>query len=100
MRLPAARPRSRAASAARSAPGRRPGLEPPLAQNRIVLCWTPQLGIHPGCYKSHRPIATRPQFEKILSYIRIAKDEGARCVLGGRARPDLGAGMFIEPTIF
>jgi aldehyde dehydrogenase (NAD+) len=46
------------------------------------------------------PIATRPQFEKILSYIEIAKGEGAVCVLGGRSRPDLGAGMFIEPTIF
>jgi acyl-CoA reductase-like NAD-dependent aldehyde dehydrogenase len=46
------------------------------------------------------PIATRPQFEKILSYIQIAKDEGAKCVLGGRSRPDLGAGQFIEPTIF
>jgi aldehyde dehydrogenase (NAD+) len=46
------------------------------------------------------PIATRPQFEKIIDYIRIAKEEGARCVLGGKARPDLGAGMFIEPTIF
>jgi acyl-CoA reductase-like NAD-dependent aldehyde dehydrogenase len=46
------------------------------------------------------PIATRPQFEKILSYIQIAKDEGATCVLGGRSRPDLGAGQFIEPTIF
>ena len=46
------------------------------------------------------PIATRPQFEKILSYIEIAKAEGATCVLGGKARPDLGAGQFIEPTIF
>ena len=46
------------------------------------------------------PIATRPQFEKILGYIEIAKDEGAQCVLGGRSRPDLGAGQFIEPTIF
>jgi aldehyde dehydrogenase (NAD+) len=46
------------------------------------------------------PIATRPQFEKILSYIDIAKAEGATCVLGGRARTDLGAGQFIEPTIF
>jgi len=46
------------------------------------------------------PISTRPQFEKILGYIEIAKREGAVCVLGGRARPDLGAGMFIEPTIF
>lgn len=46
------------------------------------------------------PIATRPQFEKVLSYIQIAKDEGATCVFGGKARPDLGAGMFVEPTIF
>ena|SRR5579862_5344877 len=46
------------------------------------------------------PISTRPQFEKILSYIEIAKNEGARCVLGGKSRPDLGAGLFIEPTIF
>jgi len=46
------------------------------------------------------PIATRPQFEKILSYIEIAKAEGATCVMGGRSRPDLGAGQFIEPTIF
>jgi aldehyde dehydrogenase (NAD+) len=46
------------------------------------------------------PIATRPQFEKILSYIQIAKQEGANCVFGGKSRPDLGAGMFIEPTIF
>ena len=46
------------------------------------------------------PIATRPQFEKILSYIQIARDEGAKCVLGGRSRGDLGAGLFVEPTIF
>ena len=46
------------------------------------------------------PISTQPQFEKILDYIRIAKDEGARCVLGGKSRPDLGAGWFVEPTIF
>jgi acyl-CoA reductase-like NAD-dependent aldehyde dehydrogenase len=46
------------------------------------------------------PIATRPQFEKILSYIDIAKAEGATCVLGGHSRADLGAGQFVEPTIF
>jgi len=46
------------------------------------------------------PIATRPQFEKILGYIDIARTEGASCVLGGKSRPDLGAGQFIEPTIF
>jgi len=46
------------------------------------------------------PVATRPQFEKVLSYIEIAKAEGAVCALGGKSRPDLGAGQFIEPTIF
>jgi acyl-CoA reductase-like NAD-dependent aldehyde dehydrogenase len=46
------------------------------------------------------PVATRPQFEKVLAYIDIAKSEGATCVFGGRSRPDLGAGQFVEPTIF
>jgi (Z)-2-((N-methylformamido)methylene)-5-hydroxybutyrolactone dehydrogenase len=48
------------------------------------------------------PIATRPQFNKILDYIGIAKKEGATCVLGGeRAQgPSLGGGLFIQPTIF
>ena len=48
------------------------------------------------------PVATRPQFEKVMSYIDIAKKEGARCIAGGRALtgPGYGAGQFVEPTIF
>ncbi len=48
------------------------------------------------------PVATRPQFEKVLRYIDIAKSEGARCVAGGRSLegPEYGAGQFVEPTIF
>ena len=48
------------------------------------------------------PIATRPQYEKILKYIDIAKSEGATCVLGGRALTsgEFAQGNFIEPTIF
>jgi (Z)-2-((N-methylformamido)methylene)-5-hydroxybutyrolactone dehydrogenase len=48
------------------------------------------------------PIATPPQFNKILDYIEIAKQEGAKCVLGGRRAegPSLGKGLFVEPTIF
>lgn len=46
------------------------------------------------------PIATRPQFEKVLGYIDAGKREGATCVIGGRARTDIGAGQFVEPTIF
>ena len=48
------------------------------------------------------PITTKPQYEKVLSYIEIAKGEGATCVLGGAAasRPECGDGWFVEPTIF
>jgi aldehyde dehydrogenase (NAD+) len=48
------------------------------------------------------PVATRPQYDKILDYIRIAKQEGAACVLGGAAatRPECGSGWFVEPTVF
>ncbi|NYT23460.1 aldehyde dehydrogenase [Alcaligenaceae bacterium] len=48
------------------------------------------------------PVTTRPQYEKILSYIDIAKQEGARCLLGGgpATSPELPGGQFVEPTIF
>lgn len=48
------------------------------------------------------PVTTRPQYRKVLDYIRIAKEEGARCVLGGgpASRPECGSGWFVEPTIF
>jgi acyl-CoA reductase-like NAD-dependent aldehyde dehydrogenase len=48
------------------------------------------------------PITTHPQYEKVIDYIRIAKDEGAVCRLGGAAarRPECGSGWFVEPTIF
>src|SRR5689334_1522835 len=48
------------------------------------------------------PVTNKPQFEKILKYIEIAKSEGARAVLGGgrATRPECGEGWFVEPTIF
>ncbi len=48
------------------------------------------------------PVATKPQFDKVMRYIDIAKNEGARCITGGRALtgPGYGAGQFVEPTIF
>ena len=48
------------------------------------------------------PITTRPQYDKVLDYIRIANEEGAVCRLGGTrgGRPECGAGWFVEPTIF
>lgn len=44
------------------------------------------------------PIATRPQFEKVMRYIDLGLSEGAKLALGGRARPEIGP-QFVEPTI-
>ena len=48
------------------------------------------------------PVTTPPQYQKILGYIDIAKDEGAQLVLGGGpAGADKGGGKyFVQPTIF
>ena len=48
------------------------------------------------------PVTNIPQYEKILEYINIAKDEGAETVLGGTKAdaPECGNGWFVEPTIF
>jgi aldehyde dehydrogenase (NAD+) len=48
------------------------------------------------------PVTTRPQLEKVLSYLDIGKGEGAEAVLGGQrpADPALSCGWFVEPTIF
>ena len=48
------------------------------------------------------PMTTQQQRERVLSYIDIANQEGARCVLGGEV-PDpneVGEGWFVKPTIF
>jgi aldehyde dehydrogenase (NAD+) len=48
------------------------------------------------------PVANRPQFDRILQRIEMAKAEGAVVACGGgpATRPGLGKGLFIEPTIF
>ena len=48
------------------------------------------------------PISTRPQLEKIKSYVEIAKSEGARLVAGGEPAsvPGYPKGLFFKPTIF
>ena len=48
------------------------------------------------------PVTNLPQFQTVLDYIRIAKEEGAEAVLGGAKaeRPECGDGWFVEPTIF
>ena len=42
------------------------------------------------------------QYEKVLSYLQIGRDEGARVVVGGGPvdDPGLAGGMFLRPTLF
>ncbi len=48
------------------------------------------------------PVVNESQFNKVLRYIGIGKEEGARLILGGKARQkgETSKGYFIEPTIF
>ena len=48
------------------------------------------------------PVTTAPQYEKILQYIEVAKEDGATCVLGGKpyTGDDIQGDRFVEPTIF
>ncbi len=44
------------------------------------------------------PVANRPQYEKVLGYLRTAQEEGATAVVGGQADSRLG-GLFVKPTV-
>ncbi len=47
--------------------------------------------------------ASNDQLEKVLSYIAVGKDEGARVVTGGERAElggDLSGGYYVQPTIF
>jgi acyl-CoA reductase-like NAD-dependent aldehyde dehydrogenase len=50
------------------------------------------------------PVTTPVQYEKVLEYIQIAKNDGAKLLLGGKpavGRPECGnSEYFVEPTIF
>jgi len=57
----------------------------------------------PSSHDTHvGPITTEPQFQKVLDYIDIAREDGAVCVLGGDIYTGPGASgtRFIQPTVF
>ena len=47
-------------------------------------------------------VVSEPQFEKVTSYIRTAKEEGATLLTGGEVIEDgdFGDGLFVQPTVF
>jgi acyl-CoA reductase-like NAD-dependent aldehyde dehydrogenase len=68
----------------------------------LAVAKTARLGNPMSLETQVGPVTTPPQYQKILSYIDIAKNEGAKCVLGGGpAGPEEGGGKyFVKPTIF
>lgn len=68
----------------------------------LSICKDAKLGNPAEAGVQMGPVATKPQFDKVMSYIDIGKKEGANCILGGQARTGsgFGAGQFVEPTIF
>ena len=71
-------------------------------ERMLALASTARMGDPMNAATQVGPITTTPQYEKVLSYIDIAKQEGAKLLMGGRraTRPECGNGRFVEPTIF
>ena len=68
----------------------------------LALAKTARLGDPMSLDTQIGPVTTRPQYEKVLGYIDIAKKEGAKLLLGGgpATRTECGKGWFVEPTVF
>ncbi|WP_380877203.1 aldehyde dehydrogenase [Sphingomonas sp. DBB INV C78] len=45
------------------------------------------------------PVASKAQFDRVLGYIKLGKEEGARVVAGGAAA-GINGGYYIKPTVF
>ncbi|MEI9813546.1 MAG: aldehyde dehydrogenase [Acidobacteriota bacterium] len=71
-------------------------------ENLLALANTAKMGNPLEATTQVGPITTKPQYEKVLGYIDIAKNEGAQVRMGGgkATRPECGDGWFVEPTIF
>ncbi len=68
----------------------------------LALARTAKMGNPMNLDTQVGPITNKPQLEKVLNYIDIARREGATAVLGGK-RPsaaEFAEGWFVEPTIF
>jgi len=72
------------------------------ADKLIAFAKTARMGNPMSLDTQVGPVTTRPQYEKVLSYIDVGREDGAECVLGGgkAERPECGDGWFVEPTIF
>ena len=68
----------------------------------LALARTARMGDPMSLDTQIGPVTTQPQYKKVLGYIDIARQEGAKLLMGGgpATRPECGKGWFVEPTIF
>lgn len=73
-----------------------------VVERLLALARTARIGDPRSADTQVGPITTRPQRQRVLDYIAIARQAGATCVLGGGVPQDerLGKGWFVEPTVF
>jgi (Z)-2-((N-methylformamido)methylene)-5-hydroxybutyrolactone dehydrogenase len=77
-------------------------IEKTFLEKLVELAKTARMGNPMSLDTQVGPVTTRQQYQKILGYIDVAKQEGAQLALGGTpaTRPECGEGWFVEPTIF
>jgi len=46
------------------------------------------------------PQVTKAQYERVLSFIKSGREEGATVAMGGESAPQKGKGFYIAPTVF
>ena len=46
------------------------------------------------------PMASKAEYDKVMTYVEVGKASSARLVAGGGSRKINGKGLFVEPTIF
>ncbi|MFN0040341.1 MAG: aldehyde dehydrogenase [Burkholderiales bacterium] len=78
------------------------GIHDAFMEKLLALAKTARMGDPMSTETQVGPITTRPQYEKVLSYIDVAKKDGAKLAMGGgpATRPECGDGWFVEPTVF
>lgn len=68
----------------------------------VALAQTAKIGDPMQTETQVGPVTTRPQYEKVLSYLDVGREDGAEVALGGGKpdRSEVGDGWFVQPTIF
>ena len=77
-------------------------IEQEFTQRLVEFAATARMGDPKKLDTQVGPITTQPQYQRVLSYIDVARQEGAKTLLGG-GKPDdpaLKRGWFVQPTVF